>query len=85
MLAALGFAAFALGKRFRIYSLATLGILVALGIGSGVYASRMAAQQSTPGFGIIERVLIYAFLVWAAVLGVALVRRHAEPAAGDAA
>ena len=85
MLAALGCAAYALGKRFRIYSLATLGGIVALGVASGVYASRLAAQQSTPGFGIIERLLIYAFLVWAAVLGVALIRRHSAPAAGDAA
>ena len=85
MLAALGFAAYALGKRFQIYSFATLGGIVALGVASGVYGSRLAARQSTPGFGIVERVLIYAFLVWAAVLGVALIRRHSVPAAGDAA
>jgi len=84
MLAALGFAAYALGRRFQIYSFATLGVMVALGVASGVYASRLAAQQSTPGFGIIERLLIYAFLVWAAVLGVALIRRHSAPTAGDA-
>ncbi|HEV8214843.1 MAG TPA: DUF998 domain-containing protein [Gemmatimonadaceae bacterium] len=84
MLGALGFGAYALGTRFRIYSLVTLGTIVALGVASGVYGSRLAAQQSTPGFGIVERGLIYAFLVWAAVLGVALVRRHAEPAVGRA-
>ena len=83
MLAALGFAAYALGKRFRIYSFATLGAIVALGVASGVYASRLAAHQSTPGFGIVERVLIYGYLAWAAVLGVALIRRHATPVAGD--
>jgi hypothetical membrane protein len=85
MVAALGFAAFALGKRFQIYSLATLGTVIALGIASGVYASRLAAHEPTPGFGIVERVLIYAYLVWAAILGVALIRRHSAPAAGDAA
>jgi hypothetical membrane protein len=84
MLGALGFGAYALGTRFRIYSLVTLGTIVALGVASGVYGSRLAAQQSTPGFGIVERALIYAFLVWAAVLGVALVRRHTEPAVGRA-
>ncbi len=77
MLAALGFAATALGKVFRMYSLATLGTIVALGIVSGVYASRMAARQPTPGFGIVERALIYAYLVWVAVLGVLLMRRRA--------
>lgn len=84
MLAALGFASRALGKRFQIYTLATLGTLVALGIASGVYGSRLAANQPTPGFGIVERVLIYAYLVWAAVLGVLLVRRHSAPTAPDA-
>lgn len=85
MLAALAVAATALGRRFRIYSFATLGTIVALGVASGVYASRLAAHQTTPGFGIVERVLIYAYLAWAAVLGVALIRRHSKPAAGDAA
>jgi hypothetical protein len=60
-----------------MYSLATLGTIVALGIVSGVYASRMAARQPTPGFGIVERALIYAYLVWVAVLGVLLMRRRA--------
>jgi hypothetical protein len=85
MLAALGFASFALGKRFRIYSLATLGAIVALGIASGFYASRMAAQQPTPGFGIVERVLIYAYLIWAAIFGVLLMRRHSDPIGGNPA
>ena len=85
MLAAVGFASFALGKRFQIYSLATLAGIVGLGIASGVYASRLAAHQATPGFGIVERALIYSYLVWAAVLGVALVRRHTAPAADGAA
>ena len=84
MLGAVGFGAFSLGTRFRIYSLATLATIVALGIAAGVYGSRLAARQPTPGFGIVERALIYAFLVWAAVLGVALVRRRGETAAGAA-
>jgi hypothetical membrane protein len=85
MLAALGFASLALGKRFRIYSLATLGVIVALGIASGVYATRMAAQQPTPGFGIVERVLIYAYLIWAAILGGLLMRRHSDAIGGNPA
>jgi hypothetical membrane protein len=85
MLAALGFASFALGRRFRIYSLATLGTIVALGVASGFYATRLAAHQSTPGFGIVERVLIYAYLIWTAVFGVLLMRRHGKPTGGNAA
>jgi len=85
MLGSLGFGSLVLGKQFRIYSLATLGTIVALGVASGFYASRLAAQQPTPGFGIVERVLIYAYLIWAAVLGVLLMRRHGEPTGGNAA
>ncbi len=85
MLAALGFAAYALGRRFQIYSFATLGTVIALCTASAVYASRLAAQKTTPGFGIVERGLIYAYVVWAAVLGVALIRRHSTASADDTA
>jgi hypothetical membrane protein len=79
MLAAIAFGAFALGQRFRIYSFGTLGVLVALGAVSGYYGARLAAGQPTPGFGIVERVLIYAFLAWAATLGISLLRKaHAS-------
>jgi hypothetical membrane protein len=82
MLVAVGFGTYALGQRFRIYSLGTLGVLIALGAASGYYGARLAAGQSTPGFGIVERILIYAFLAWAATLGVALLRRARSSPAG---
>ena len=75
LLLAMGFAGFALGRRFRIYSLATLATVVALGAMSGAYGARLAAGEATPGLGIIERVDVYACLLWIAVLGIALVRR----------
>ncbi|HEU4997278.1 MAG TPA: hypothetical protein VFT29_20820 [Gemmatimonadaceae bacterium] len=43
------------------------------------YAKRLATGQPTPGFGIIERIDIYSWLLWVAVLAVAL-RRRAEDA-----
>jgi hypothetical protein len=73
-LLAIGFGAFALGKRFRAYSLATLVILLVLGAVSGPYGARLAAGEPTPGFGIIERVLVYSSVLWVAVFGVALAR-----------
>ena len=69
------FASFALGKRFRVYSFATLFILVGFGVLSAPYGARLAAGQPTPGFGIIERILIYSSLVWTAVLSLSLLRR----------
>jgi hypothetical membrane protein len=80
-LLAIGLAAFAFGRRFRDYSIATILVLLGLGALSGPYAARLAAGEPTPGFGIVERVLIYAMQVWIAVLAIALLRR---PRACDA-
>ena len=74
-LLAIGAAAFALGKRFRNYSFATLLTLIVLGAVTAPYAARLAAGQSTPGFGIVERILIYSSALWVAVLAAALWRR----------
>ena len=74
-LLAIGFGAFALGKRFRIYSLGTLLTTIVLGAATAPYGARLAAGQPTPGIGIVERISIYASLLWVAVLAVALLRR----------
>ena len=74
-LLAIGFGAFAFGRRFRDYSIATLLVLVGLGALSGPYAARLAAGEPTPGIGIIERILIYASQAWIAMLALALLRR----------
>ena len=74
-LLSIGFGAFALGRRFRRYSLVTLLTITALGLVTVPYGARLAAGQSTPGFGIVERVVIYASLLWVAVLAAALLRR----------
>jgi hypothetical protein len=46
------------------------------------YGVRIAAGQPTPGFGIIERVNIYASLLWIAVLAIAVLHNHQHRAAG---
>jgi hypothetical membrane protein len=75
VLIAIGSGAFALGRRFRAWSFATLAIVIGFGAWAATFAGRIAAGEPTPGFGIIERVNIYAALLWLAVLGVALLRR----------
>jgi hypothetical protein len=74
-LTAMGFAAFALGKRFRTYSLITLLTVVVFGTLAAPSGARLAAGEPTPGFGIIERINIYASTLWIAVLSIALLRR----------
>jgi len=73
-LAAVGLAASALGKRFRRYSFATLIMGIVLGVVSVPYSFRVDAGQPTPGFGILERILIYGFMLWVTVLAIALLR-----------
>lgn len=83
LLLAMTFGAFALGKRFRVYSIATIIVLVVLGIATVPYAARLAADQATPGFGIIERTLIYSSQLWMAVLAIALLRRARSTTWGE--
>jgi hypothetical protein len=70
----MGFGAAALGKRFRIYSVVTMVIVLAAGAWTGTYASRIQANLPTPGAGVWERVNVVAWLVWVAVLAVAVLR-----------
>lgn len=76
-LLAIGAAALALGRRFRLYSAATVVTMLAVGLLSAPNGARLSAGQPTPGFGIVERVNIYASLLWIAVLSIALLRQRA--------
>jgi hypothetical membrane protein len=71
---AIGFGAFALGTRFRIYSFTTLVMVILFGALTAPYGARLAAGQPTPGFGILERINVYSSLLWVAVFAVALMR-----------
>jgi hypothetical protein len=71
---ALGFGAFAFGKRFRIYSLATIVVLIVFGGLTGMASSGVNENLPTPWLGVWERINIAAFMVWVAVLAVTLLR-----------
>ena len=75
-LLAIGFGAFGFGKTFRVYSFGTIVGMLVLGVASIPYGARLAAGEPTPGFGIVERTNIYAFLFWVAALAIALLREH---------
>jgi hypothetical protein len=82
MLLAIGIGAAAFGKRFRLYSVATIVILVAFGVFTGLDAPRIAANLPTPWVGVWERINIGAYLLWVVVLAVTLLR---APELGDEA
>jgi hypothetical protein len=71
---ALGVGAAALGKRFRLYSLATMVIVVGCGAWTGTYAAGIEGNLSTPWVGVWERMNTDAFMLWVAILATALLR-----------
>lgn len=75
MLLAMGFAAAALGTRFRLYTVAMLVIFVLFGTLTGLDGPRLAANLPTSWIGVWERINIGAFLLWVLVLAITLLRR----------
>jgi hypothetical protein len=70
----IGFAAAALGGRFRTYCVATIGLLLAGGLLTTVDAPGVQRNLPTPWIGVWERINIGVYLLWLAVLAVALWR-----------
>jgi hypothetical protein len=73
-LLALGFAAASLGKKFRLYSIATFIVLVAFGVLTFLDSPGIATNQPTPLIGVWERINIGVFLLWVVVLATILLR-----------
>lgn len=78
MLLAIGFGAAAFGKWFRLYSLATILLLVVGGVLTGLDQPRLEANLPTPWMGVWERINIGVFLLWVVVLAIALLRAKVE-------
>jgi len=77
MMLAVGFAAAALGKRFRLYSIATLVTFLVFGALTGMEGPRVAANLPTPWVGVWERIIIAAQMLWIAALAITLLRDQA--------
>jgi len=75
MLVAMGFGAAAFGRRFRLYSGATVAVFVVFGALTMPDGARIAANLPTPWVGVWERINIGASLLWLVVFAVALLRR----------
>ncbi|HYK47186.1 MAG TPA: DUF998 domain-containing protein [Parafilimonas sp.] len=70
----IGFGAAAFGKRFRIYSIISLAILMVFGILTGLDGPAIGKNLPTPFIGIWERINIGVFLLWVVVLGIVVLR-----------
>jgi hypothetical protein len=71
---AMGFGARVLGKRFRVYSYATIAAVLAFGALTSAQAGRISENQPTPWAGAEERVNIFATMLWIAALSIGLIR-----------
>lgn len=76
ILLAVGFGATAFGKRFCLYSIATLVALVGFGTLTFLDAPQVAANLPTPWIGVWERINLSGYLLWVAVLAIALLRAN---------
>jgi hypothetical protein len=76
----IGFGASVRGRRFRIYSYATLAVMLVLGPLTGLASRPMTVGEPTPWLGIAERILIGAYLLWVAVLAMSLIRARENTA-----
>jgi uncharacterized protein DUF998 len=74
MLIAMGFGAEAFGRRFRLYSIATIVILFVFGGLTFRDAPKVGANLPTPWIGVWERINIGVFLLWVVMLAVTLLR-----------
>jgi hypothetical protein len=83
MFLAIGFGATAFGKRFRLYSMATIVVLLAFGGLTFLEAPRLQMNLSTPWIGLWERINISVFLLWIVMLA-AVLWRPVTPKGGTA-
>jgi hypothetical protein len=80
----MGFAAAAFHGRFRFYTIATMLLVAFFGVLAGRGGAALAANQPTPLLGVYERLLIYAYMMWMAVLAMKLIAASPRARVEDA-
>ena len=74
ILSQIGFGAAAFGMWFRIYSAITAATVLLFGSLTGMEAPKVPKGDPTPWMGLFERINIWAWLVWIAVLAIMVLR-----------
>jgi hypothetical protein len=72
---AIGFGATAFARGFRLYSIGTILMLLIFGGLAASQIPQIEAQVPTPWLGFTERINIFAYLLWLAVLALVLFPR----------
>jgi len=78
-LLAIGFGAVAYRNWFRFYSIGTILTLLAAGVVGFGLAAAQGGIAPPQWFGVIERINVYGYLLWVAVLAVVLLRMEKGP------
>jgi Protein of unknown function (DUF998) len=81
MMVMMGVGATAFGKRFRLYTIVSMVVLIGLGVLTSLDAPKIPQNLPTPWLGVWERIMIGVFLIWVVVLAVVLLRNTGESAA----
>jgi hypothetical protein len=81
ILTVMALAAAALDKRFRLYTLATIVVMLAFGAWAGMEGARIAEGLPTPWVGVKERISVYSYQLWFMVFALALLNREQATAA----
>lgn len=74
LLAAMSSAATALGRRFAVYTIITILVMLSFGGWSTMDIPRVEAGLPTPWIGVKERIYWYSYQLWYIVLSVRLLR-----------
>lgn len=69
-----GFGSAAFNNVFRLYSAGTILIVLGFGALAGFDGPRVSANLPTPWVGVTERISIYAYMLWMAVLALTVLR-----------
>lgn len=75
LLVIIGFGA-VFGKWYRLYSIATIAVMLAFGAWAGLDGAAITDDLATPWVGVKERFSVYAYQLWVVVFALALLRRH---------
>jgi hypothetical protein len=79
---AVGFGAFAFGKRFKFYSISTIVMLFAPAIVGFSYVPQVAANESSPWLGLRERLAFAVHMQWQITLAIVLLRKRKDDKKG---
>lgn len=77
LLIAMGFAAAALDRRFSLYTIITIILMLIFGAWSGMDVQHVKEGLPTPWLGFKERIMWYSYQLWFIVLAVKLLQQKA--------